>query len=111
VCVLVDYPVSLRYRGGHPRTYIVGGGDGDLDTAGSDWSAWNSSFTTAVATSWAAFISGIEAITVGSTVMGTQCCVRYINAGAPLVAPIVLPLASFSVQTQLASQRRRIGRK
>lgn len=109
-CFLVDYDVSLRYRGGHPRTYIVGGGDGDLDSAGVDWSIWNPSFIAAMATSWSGFTTHISAITVGATNLGDQCAVRYRSAGVPLAVPIVLDLPTFNTESRVCSQRRRLGK-
>lgn len=109
-CFLVDYDVSLRYRGGHPRTYIVGGGDGDLDTGAANWSVWNASFIAAMATSWTGFTTHISGFTAGSTTIGDQCAVRYKSAGVPLVTPIVLDLPTFNTESRVCSQRRRLGR-
>lgn len=107
VCFLVDYPVTLRYRGGHPRTYIIGGGDGDLDSAGSSWIFWNPAFITAMGTSWTGFTGGIESSTYGSTNVTNQCAVKYVEGGARLLVPVVMPLHSFATEANVASQRRR----
>lgn len=107
VAFLSDYPVALRYRGGHPRTYWLGGGDGDLFSAGSSWILWNPAFVVAMGTSIQGMLNSLPGATYGGTVIGDQCAVRYNGGGARLVTPIVLPLTSFSVEVNVASQRRR----
>jgi hypothetical protein len=111
VAALVDYPVALRYRGGHPRQYLVAGGDGDLFTLGLDWNQWNTAFLAALGTSWQNFTNGLSAISEAGTNLGELVAIRYLHDKAYLVPPIVLPLPSFTLSVLVASQRRRTGRK
>jgi len=108
-CVLVTYPSSIRYRGGHPRTYLpppltgILADDAHITTAGA--TAW--------ATGWGDVLTTLYGSTSGGTTLAGQCAVSYRTGGAPRTDPLVMPIASgsASVKTQLASQRRRIGRK
>lgn len=113
--VLVNFPSSFRYRGGHPRIYLVPGSDTDLASS----SAWSSTFQGLVETGFAALQSTIATATTGGFSMAGQCAVSYYSVAitpAPphrRVTPLVMPIAtgSFTVELELASQRRRIGRK
>lgn len=111
VCVLVDYPVALRYRGGHPRTYVVAGGDGDLTPGSGNWNQWNDSFLAAMGTSWQDFTDGVSAISVGGTNIDLLKGIRYVHAGIYLPVPIQLDLPSFTIGQVVATQRRRTGRR
>ena len=113
--MLISYPVSVRYRGGHPRQYLFVGGNADfLDSAN-----WSAAFVTEVQTAWRAFLAGVEAISVAGLIINGFCAVSYIDKSlnpippyrrtTPLVYPIV---ASGAIANQeMASQKRRIGRR
>lgn len=114
--MLVRYPVSMRYRGGHPRTYLAVGGNAD-DADASDWSA---NFTAEVQAHFRAFTTAIGTQSVGGTTMGNQCAVSYNGKYKPIVPPTNYPapeildfggVATGVTQAQVCSQRRRIGRK
>lgn len=113
--MLVSYPVSTRYRGGHPRTYLVVGGNADfLDAA-----HWSSAFTAECQTHWQAFLNAVLAISVSGCVISSLVAVSYVskevNPTPPYrrPTPLVFPLsvASATTSEQMASQRRRIGRR
>jgi hypothetical protein len=108
-CCLVDYPVSVRYRGGHPRTYLNIGVEADLDTP----STWGDSFVAAVVSAWEGFLGSITDTTIDGMVLGAVGTVSYRHALAPRPEPIFLVYTGggLTVQKELASQRRRIGRK
>lgn len=110
VAVLVDYPVNLRYRGGHPRSYVVAGGDGDLSPGAGNWNVWNNAFLANFATDWANFITTCEGLSSGGTNIDHLKCVRYHHNGAYIIPPLQLDLEGFTVSEQVASQRRRVGR-
>lgn len=107
--VLVTYPSSIRYRGGHPRTYLLPPiasqllDDGHITTA----------FAGNIATAWNAVLATYYGSSSGGTTLAGQVAVSYVTALAPRVTPLVMPIAqnSITVHQQLASQRRRIGRK
>lgn len=116
---LVTMPATARYRGGHPRQYLFVGGNADfLDAA-----HWSTAFTAEVQAHWRAFLNGITNTNVDGWDVGGMCTVCYYGHGGPYipgatnpklrVTPIVMPYAVDSVtgHQQMASQRRRIGRK
>jgi hypothetical protein len=61
----VEFGIARRYRGGKPRIYLPCGADGDMNNAAN----WSSSFVSEVATKWTAFMTAVEALSIGS--MGT----------------------------------------
>lgn len=114
VAFLVTYPVLRRYRGGHPRTYLMVGGNADfLDAA-----HWSSAFTTEVGNHWAAFLDAIIGFSTSGTTITNMVNVSYYSGkdltGKPILRPVPLvdPLtvANMQANQQMASQRRRIGR-
>lgn len=111
---LVSYPSPIRYRGGHPRTYLYVLGNADLQGAGE----WSTLATAEVLAHWKAFIAEVQGIVTGSTSMGSLCFVKYVDsASVPLpphrlASPLVFNL-NINVargHAQMASQRGRIGR-
>lgn len=113
--MLISYPVSTRYRGGHPRQYLIVGGNADfLDAA-----HWSTAFTAEAQTHWQTFLTDCLSAGVSGTVVSGFCAVSYIskeiNPTPPYrrPTPLVLPLAIASsvANQQMASQRRRIGRR
>lgn len=111
---LVSYPTTLRYKGGHPRTYLYVLGNSDLTGAGQ-WTP-----TAEVSTKWQAFLTAVAAISVAGTTLSGFVAVRYKgkflpNGGPPhyyLTSPLVenILISGLTVQAQMASQKRRIGR-
>lgn len=107
--VLVNYPSSIRYRGGHPRSYWPAGNYAAL----VDDTHWTSAFITQMETFMTALQNDYNTLTSGGTTLAGQCAVSYVTALAPRVTPLVMPIApgSYTVVARVASQRRRIGRK
>jgi hypothetical protein len=111
--LLLSYVLTRHYRGGHPRTYLLVGVDADLD---SD-EAWTPGFVTEVGTAWTAFRSAIIGAVTGFTPLD-MVNVSYFGGvptvggkSVPRAIPLVDPLGAHIVSPELASQRRRIGRK
>jgi len=115
--VLISYPSTLRYKGGHPRSYLYVGGNADLEGAAK----WSTAFTAEAQTHWRAFLTSLVGHTVGGTTISNVGFVRYRgkylpNSGpphyyldVPLYSPIVISEATAA--QEMASQRRRIGRR
>jgi hypothetical protein len=107
-CALVSYHVARHYRGGHPRTYVAAGVATDLLTPAT----WTTAFIAALDTAWGLIWS--TALTgAGAFVPVHHVNVSYFTGGVARVTPVVdviVPPAG-AVQAELASQRRRIGRK
>lgn len=114
---LVTYPSALRYRGGHPRTYLYVGGNADLNGAAK----WSDLFTAEFVTHWVAFLNDVLTISQSGTAVDSFASIRYYgkflpNDGPPryrLVTPLVNPIVPATAvgQFEIASQRRRIGRR
>lgn len=103
-CVLVDWQISRRYRGGHPRTYFPAVAFGSIFTP----SSWNPDiipdFTTALNTTYA----GESVYESGTTIYEGLVNVSYSSGGAYRVDNVVDTLLSFSVSTLIRTQRRRV---
>lgn len=109
---LISYPIDLRYRGGHPRTYLMVGGNADLQGAAE----WSTLFQAEFRQHWVDFLNGVAIISVPpGTSMAGLVAVFYHGHGGPYsegtvrVQPIVQPI-NFNIcvaQPNIASQRRR----
>lgn len=113
--VLIRYPITLRYRGGHPRTYIYCGGNADLQGATN----WSTLFTNEAQTAWRGFVNTIIGLSAGSATITDQVAVSYYQGtdpatGKPLrrAVPVVITLlhGQAVAEQQIANQRRRVGR-
>jgi len=115
--VLISYPAPVRYRGGHPRQYLYVLGNADLNGAAQ----WASTSLASVLTGWKAFLAAIEALSASGTAFGSFGTIKYYgkfapNSGPPryrLTTPVPMILdATLSVAAaEIASQRRRVGRR
>jgi len=115
--VLISYPSTTRYKGGHPRSYLLAGGNADLNGAAE----WSSAFVTEVQTHWRSMLTACLAATSGTTAVSSFGFVRYHgkylpNSGAPhyyLDTPIysAVAVSTATARAEMASQRRRIGRR
>jgi hypothetical protein len=115
--VLISYPSQLRYKGGHPRTYLYVLGNADLQGA----THWSTAATAEVQGHWQSFLFGCLSAGSGGTSLSGFCSVRYKgkflpNSGAPhfyLNTPLVNPIPTTSAiaRQQMASQRGRIERR
>lgn len=115
VAFLINYNITRRYRGGRPRTYLIVGGNADfLDAA-----HWSTAFTAEVGTHWTAFLNAVIGYSSGGTTLDNLVNVSYYDKAlnpvppyrrtTPVVDPIVI--ADLIAEQQMASQRRRIGRR
>lgn len=113
--MLAIYPVSRRYRGGHPRSYLLVGGNADF----LDMAHWSTAFTAEVQSHWYDFLNAILAYSTGGMTIDRLVNVSYyskeINPVPPYrrTTPLVddLDIGTMFTEQQIASQRRRIGRK
>lgn len=108
--VCVQHTIQRRYRGGHPRTYMMVGAAGDLATASIR--DWQPSFLTNIQNGWNSYNALFPYNTAGGT--WTRCSVSYYETIAgvrtvrttPLVDPILVDIA----KSRVCSQRRRLGK-
>lgn len=113
--MLISYLAPSRYKGGHPRTYLYVGGNADLDGA----ALWSSAFTAEVQTHWLDFFANTVGEGWGSGTANSVGFVRYRgkylpNGGPPLYyldTPEYFAYGTATAQQEMASQRRRIGRR
>jgi hypothetical protein len=113
---LISYAAPSRYKGGHPRTYLMIGGNADLQGAAE----WSTAFQAEGLTHWKAFLTALVGFTSGGCDIASFVSIRYRgkflpNGGPPhyyLTTPIVqtLNISTATAAAEMASQRRRIGR-
>lgn len=111
---LMSYPgAGPRYRGGHPRQYLLVGVEADL----ADAAHWGITFLVFVEEAWSAFTAGISNL-YEATSVNAQCAVSYYTTdyGPPKtrirrVTPLQYVISSQVGNTEIASQRGRIGRR
>ena len=110
--MLVNKYISRLYRGGHPRTYLAVGDTTKLTNDGT----FTAAFQALVATGYTAVQTAINGLISGATTLGTEVTVSYIDKALNPVfpyrraVPAVFPVTSIAVQTQMATQRRRVRR-
>jgi hypothetical protein len=114
--VLISYPSGLRYKGGHPRSYLYCLGNADFTGA----TQWTAAATAEVQAHWQSFLSAIVGGTFSGTTITGLVSIRYHgkflpNSGPPhyyLTTPLVNPItiSQATASKEIASQRRRIGR-
>jgi hypothetical protein len=105
--MLAQYTQTLRYRGGHPRTYLVVGSGSEL----AGVSDWGGSFVTSVQDAFTTFLAAVSDISEGGCSVGAQVAVSYRSGNAPRPDPIALPLTFTGCSNVVASQRRRTRRR
>jgi hypothetical protein len=117
--VLINYPISRRYRGGKPRSYLPWGTAEDLLTRNT----WKGASVTDFDTGWTTVQSAVQAgFPIGSasfvefvsvsyygppnrTVTGSTGRVRTLSTTRAV--PLVDALGDLNVSSKVASQRRR----
>lgn len=120
-CVLINFSIPRRYRGGKPRIYIPGGDSETMETA----QQWTSGFVTSATGSWSAFNNAVVGSSSGTTDLVSHASIsyyefftatknpvtgRYKNTPNPRTPPLPSDITTFSVNSRIASQRRRNGR-
>jgi hypothetical protein len=102
--VLINFNSSFRYRGGHPRAYLVGGVQDSTDTPNT----WLPGFVDAVNSAYASVFEAFSAGALeGFTPLG-QCAVSYKTADAYRTAPLIMPITTYQVNSGIATMRRRM---
>jgi len=104
-CMLINYPLSNRYRGGHPRTYLCVGVWADTESP----QQWVSTFQSAVTTAWKTFTVDQVGVTVGPATIASIGAVSYRFEKAPRVTPVWFPYFSNqgTASLTMANMRRR----
>jgi len=116
-CIMFNYPVSQRYRGGKPRTYLPGPQGADQASPTN----WTLATFDAMLTVWQNVISSIASAGSSAGVVGCTHCVvlytysitddpvrhKYIRTRVAVKNVVTLGTAFGS--TQIRTQRRRLG--
>lgn len=112
--VVVQKMITRRYRGGHPRTYMMCGADGNLNAGSAK--DWQPAFLANIQAGWAAFL----ALFPYNAPMGTwnPVNVSYYETlypgGVPTktvrTTPLVDSIISYDTKSRVCSQRRRLGK-
>lgn len=113
--VLAVYPIDRRYRGGHPRSYLLVGGNADL----LDAAHWSTLFYAEAQSHWHDFLAAIIGFSTGGCTISNMVNVSYyskeLNPTPPYrrSVPVVdtIDISTMYTEQQVANQRRRIGRK
>lgn len=117
-CLVINFQVGRRYRGGKPKFFLAGGPAAEL----ADANAWDPTLVDNINTQWGDFIAAIIAGAPGP--MGTLAHVnvsfyegftsienplthRYRNIPTLRADPVVDAIDSHSVDVPIGSQRRR----
>jgi hypothetical protein len=104
MCIMVNYSIARRYRGGHPRTYYPGLSNEYLESP----QTWDVEGINAI-NSAASDMNGVLAsATAGTTDLSGQVCVSYATGNAPRVDPLVEAITGFVTNGQVKTQRRRL---
>ena len=122
VCVLVNYAIQRRYRGGKPRSYFPFGIQSDL----LDGSSWSGAAIAAFHAGVQGFITGMIGQVAGSTTISDLVNVSYYDGvitttppwrgpgfkypRALRAVPVVDTITSSAVAAKPGSQRRRYQR-
>jgi hypothetical protein len=121
-CALVSYEINRRYRGGHPRGYWPFGSSTEINSP----QLWSSGFVTTFGTNVASFFSAILGdgwsgagtllhVNVsrfeGFTVVTNPVTGRARNIPKVRTTPLIDTVTALVARQQIASQRRRLGKK
>lgn len=117
-CVVLNFEIVRKYRGGRPRIYMPWGVQGDLATT----QAWSTTFTTAINTAWGNFMTALLSYSSGGITLNQHVSVgyyggftNYTGSGGRakvranvLSTPHVDNVTTHSARQVVGSQRRRL---
>lgn len=106
VAAVISWKISRRYRGGHPRTYMVGITDDMLTSV----TAFNPTYIGNLQSGANAFLNDVNAISVGAMGVIELGQLSYYTNNAPRVTPLFDAFIAGTVNSRIDSQRRRLGR-
>lgn len=106
VAIVGSWKIHRRYRGGHPRTYLVGMTANNL----ADTQHFSGAFVADVLAGFQDFLTDMNALTEGAVDPFELGQVSYYTEGSLRVTPVFDPFLDVAVDTRVDSQRRRNGR-
>jgi hypothetical protein len=108
--VCVSHEILRRYRGGHPRTYMMVGSASDYGV--SSIKDWQTSFITNIQTGWSDFLAGFP-LTISARTWTPVNVSYYETVGGVKTVrptPLVDLIVAHVTRTRICSQRRRLGK-
>jgi hypothetical protein len=105
VAACITWRINNRYRGGHPRTYLPAGVIADV----SGGNRWTDAFVTAMNTAAAAFLTALNAISLGGSSY-KAVCLSYTRDKVARIPPVPYTIQSGLADHRPDTQRRRLGR-
>ena len=106
VCVLINWSIAGSYRGGHPRTYLPGPVEDNVNEDGTLVGANRTQFTNA-ATNFLSDVNALSPAGFTAVALGTY---RFFRHHAAVDPPVFEPFLAGTCNTKVATQRRRLGR-
>lgn len=107
VTCVVSWKINIRYRGGHPRTYLAIGANADIQAGGR---LWATAFVTSVNNAANGFRTALNAIAVSGTTY-KMCAVSLVFNNAPRTQGVPYTIQSNAVHGRVDTQRRRLGKE
>jgi len=105
IACVISWAINLRYRGGHPRTYLPAGTNEDT----INFTSWTQAFIAEATAAASSFHTAMNALVTGSTTY-KLCIVSYRSGNAPRPQPLPFQIQGSSVDSRIDSQRRRLGK-
>jgi len=107
VALCLSWKQVIRYRGGHPRTYLCGMEGNDL----TDTDHFNATYVGLAKTAMSAFLANVNGMATPSTFVPYRLgYVKYVANKVVLTNPTFLPFVGYDVNSRVDTQRRRLGR-
>ena len=108
LAAVISWLSHAYWRGGKPRTYVLGS---PTNRSGTAINQWVSTYITALNTAAQNFQVAVNALTGGTTIISTQLgFVSFRHGGADRIPPVFFPITGHVVHPRIASQRRRLGK-
>lgn len=102
----ISWPIARHYRGGHPRTYLAGMNQSDVQNANT----WTPAAVTSYVSGMVAFRTACNAVSLGTDTVAL-CVVHRGPKKAPLAIPTIDVLGVPHTDGGIDSQRRRLGKR
>lgn len=107
VAACITWRIGRHYRGGHPRTYLVGPGAASNYTLPGSFSG---TFLSLAATKIAAMLTAISGFTPpAGGIPWSMVCLHYTLNGVPQTPPTGDPITAGVINARIDTQRRRLG--
>lgn len=107
VALVASMKIARRYRGGHPRMYLVG--QTGVNTVNA--TSWTGAWITTTSTAFAAWLTAVNALTFTSMPTITLVCLSYYAGGTLRATPFADPVSSIVVHSRVDTMRRRLGKE